>query len=466
MKKILFTKSDPLEYIHYSNRSTNFELMFRLGQIEIETVPGVKNITLDLMIHPGMFGKKMISNIVIGEKNVGVAEAAIYYDTVNDFVIDLILKNFEDTNITYNPERFRSQYDFTSIIDNITESNEDNVSIFDAMVLFLSSVCNNIILKKYFKFVYRYLRFFKQETVELECQLLSEYPSPLDSDDERVVFGDILRIPEWNDDNILQILESVFVNPIRYLESYLNAVTKRVIKIESLGPTSNEKVEPMREILKILLNIDVKHRTTFLPLKNSDIRGYGFGVIHGFPIHYTLNEELDTVIYSIEKEYSDNLFIISEETYDKNMREVGKESYSITNIEIYDKLPSTTRTNLILFNDLLKNLYGDSNNNFLLKVLSKNLRDMTTDSGDVVFSRDSMVSFGFTFNDGLLLVTPTVNPLVVELKRFYTLMTDGNILFKRNVNEVLMNDVIYDYVDRRYILQTLGKIYDIAEEVI
>ena len=466
MKKILFTKSDPLEYIHYSNRSTNFELMFRLGQIEIETVPGVKNITLDLMIHPGMFGKKMISNIVIGEKNVGVAEAAIYYDTVNDFVIDLILKNFEDTNITYNPERFRSQYDFTSIIDNITESNEDNVSIFDAMVLFLSSVCNNIILKKYFKFVYRYLRFFKQETVELEGQLLSEYPSPLDSDDERVVFGDILRIPEWNDDNILQILESVFVNPIRYLESYLNAVTKRVIKIESLGPTSNEKVEPMREILKILLNIDVKHRTTFLPLKNSDIRGYGFGVIHGFPIHYTLNEELDTVIYSIEKEYSDNLFIISEETYDKNMREVGKESYSITNIEIYDKLPSTTRTNLILFNDLLKNLYGDSNNNFLLKVLSKNLRDMTTDSGDVVFSRDSMVSFGFTFNDGLLLVTPTVNPLVVELKRFYTLMTDGNILFKRNVNEVLMNDVIYDYVDRRYILQTLGKIYDIAEEVI
>ena len=91
---------------------------------------------------------------------------------------------------------------------------------------------------------------------------------------------------------------------------------------------------------------------------------------------------------------------------------------------------------------------------------------MTADSGDVVFSRDGMVSFGLTFNDGLLLVTPTVNPLVVELKRFYTLMTDGNILFKRNVNEVLKNDVIYDYVDGRYILHTLGKIYDIAEEVI
>lgn len=466
MKKILFTKSDPLEYIHYTNRSTNFELLFRLGQIEIETVPGVKNITLDLTIHPGMFGKKMISNIIISEETVSIEEDVIYYDTVNDFVIDLILKNFEDTNIIYNPERFRSQYDFTSIIESITESSEDSVSIFDAMVLFLSSVCNNIILKKYFKFVYHYLRFFKQATEELEGQLLSEYPLPLDSDDERVVFSDILRIPEWNDDNILQILESVFVNPIRYLESYLNAVTKRVIKIESLGPTSNEKVEPMREILKILLNIDVKHRTTFLPLKNTDIRGYGFGVIHGFPIHYTLNEELDTVIYSIEKAYSDNLFIISEETYDKNMREVGKKSYSITNIEIYDKLPSTTRTNLILFNDLLKNLYGDSNNNFLLKVLSKNLRDMTTDSGDVVFSRDGMVSFDLTFNDGLLLVTPTVNPLVVELKRFYTLMTDGNILFKRNVNEVLKNDVIYDYVDGRYILQTLGKIYNIAEEVI
>ena len=467
MKKILFTKSDPLEYIHYTNRSTNFELMFRLGQIEIETVPGVKNITLDLMIHPGMFVKKMISNIIISKETVNIEEDAIYYDTMNDFVIDLILKNFEDINITYNPERFRSQYDFTSIIESITESSEDSVSIFDSMVLFLSSMSNNIILQKYFKFVYHYLRFFKQETREFNGQLLGEYPSSQDSDVEHVVFDDSLRIQEWDDDNILRILESVFVNPIRCIESYLNAVSNRVIKIESLGPISNEKVEPMKEILRILLNIDVKHRTTFLPLKNSDIRGYGFGVIHGFPIYYTLSEELDTVIYSIEKEYSDNLFVITEEIYDKNMKEVGKKKYSVTDIEIYDKLPSTTRTNMVLFNDLLKNLYGNSNNNnFLLKVFSKNLQDITYDNKDTIFSRDGIVSFGFSYRDGILSVTPTVNPLIVEDKRFYTLLTDGNILFKKKIDEILVNDIIYEEIDSRYIVQSLGKIYDIAEEVI
>ena len=89
---------------------------------------------------------------------------------------------------------------------------------------------------------------------------------------------------------------------------------------------------------------------------------------------------------------------------------------------------------------------------------------MTINSSDNSL-RDGIVSFGFSFDNEVLSVTPTVNSLVIDPRRFCSLMTDGGILFKRKLGNILMNDITNDNKDSRYILQILCKIYDIMEAI-
>ena len=464
MKKIKFVKSEISEYIYYTNvTSDDLELVFRLGEIEIETAPGIDNIVLDLMIYPSMFIRKRLVRVVIDEElsNIEVDDDVLRYDSMQDFVVNLVFRNLAEYNITYNSDRFSSQYDYSEIIDGITERNGTNMSIFDAMVMFLSNIGNNVILQKYFKFIYHYLRFYKPEIEELEGQLLF-YSK--DSEKNKLVVSDKLNIEEFNNDKIVKILSSVLHQPMKLIEQYLGSINDSAMKIEPMGEV-DDNLDPMHEILKIMLNKDMEQRTTFVPVSHLNIRGYGFGVIHGFPIHCTQNENLDTIIYCIEKNYYSELFTISETVFDKDMKRKGEiKEYGVTDIEIYEKLPSNIRTNLLRFNDLLKNLYSTASSECLIKVLSKNLSDMTLYNSDNSL-RDGSVSFGFSFDNELLTVTPTVNPLIVDHQRFCSLMTDGGVLFKKKYEKILMNNVTGDNVDDSYILRVLCKIYDIMDSI-
>ena len=463
MRKITFVKSEMPEYIYYTNKTIELELMFRLGEIEIETAPKVDKIKLDLMIRPDMFKRKNpVQNIIIGEEYTNDdADDVIRYDSMNDFVIDLVFRNLDDNSIAYNSERLRSQYDFSSIIDDITECDDTNMSIFDAMVMFLSNVGNNVILQKYFKFIYHYFKYYRPKTEKLEGQLL--YCSERTGENKLVV-SDKLNLKEFDSDKIIKILNSALLQPMKQIEEYLQSISDTTMKIVPIGEAF-ANVDPMHEILKIVLNRDVEERTTFVPESFLNIRGYGFGVIHGFPIYSTLNENLDTVIYCIEKSYSSELIYIAETVFKKDKgKKVFRRNYFISDPELHKKLPSNIRSNLLRFNDLLKSLYGDTANNSLLEVLSNNLPAMTINSSDNSL-RDGIVSFGFSFDNEVLSVTPTVNSLVIDPRRFCSLMTDGGILFKRKLGNILMNDITNDNKDSRYILQILCKIYDIMEAI-